>query len=379
MQLVFLSWCFIVAATEAAAYQFPNLTGPLPVGTTALEVIDYSRTDPLAPSPRPRALMISLFYPTTRSASASGKYTIAPDFPPATATFVDQYINVPEGTTVSIYTQSYLNAPLASSNFPVLLFGPGFGGSRLGYTAQLEDLASHGWIIVAVDHTYDALVVKFPDGTLVQALTEDPGNFPGGLARLTEIRAEDLQSVVSALKNATVLEQIPALKTCNATARLHLDQVGAFGHSLGGATAAQAMLDSDTFTCGANFDGSLWGEATNTSLDKPFLQVSAAAHNQTNDASWAEFWEQLKRFRREIAVNGTVHYSFSDIPLIRDILGDVFPANQSSFYGSLTGERLIEIETATMDAFFGYCFKGRPSSDLDNLVGPAYPELFFNS
>lgn len=379
MQFPIPAWCFLVAVAKATYYQFPSLTGPFPVGTTSLELIDYSRNDPLAPSPRPRALMVSLFYPTTTAALAAGNYTVAPAFPPRTAALFDEYIQASTGTAESLITQSFLNVSLASPDFPVLIFGHGFGGTRLLYTAQLEDLASHGWIIVAVDHTYDAIVVEFPDGTLVPTLSADSDGFPGGTVGLVDVRAQDVEFVRKALQNSTILEQIPAFTSCKGPPKLKLDQVGVFGHSLGGATAAQALLNYTACACGANFDGSIFGPPLTVPDDKPFLLVTAYGHNQTNDATWAKFWEELTGFRREFRVNGTIHVSFSDFPIIRDLLGDAFPAAARDAYGTIGGARLIEIETAVMDAFFGFCLKGGSSSELDGLVDGTYPEVSVGS
>jgi hypothetical protein len=50
---------------------------------------------------------------------------------------------------------------------PLLLFSHGLGGFSCEYSIQLEDLASHGYVIAAVEHIYDSLGVVLPDGSVV--------------------------------------------------------------------------------------------------------------------------------------------------------------------------------------------------------------------
>lgn len=54
--------------------------------------------------------------------------------------------------------QGILNAPLRPGRYPLLIFSHGAGGIRFQNLFQTEYLASHGYIIVAVDHEGDATV-----------------------------------------------------------------------------------------------------------------------------------------------------------------------------------------------------------------------------
>ncbi|KAI0193447.1 Alpha/Beta hydrolase protein [Astrocystis sublimbata] len=384
MQSTALCWWSLIAVAQATTYQFPELTGPHLVGRTTTEVIDYSRIDPLAPTSQPRALVVSFFYPTTSEAIESGDYEIAPAYDAVSAAVLDEYLNLTRPTAKDLITRSYGDAPLASDEFPVLLFTHGFAASRNLYQYQLEDLASHGWIIANIDITYDAYAVEFPDGSIVQGLSEDSDDYPGQTTGLVELRARDVIFVRSALENTTVLEQIPALSPSNGDKegsrrlpKLKLDRVGSFGHSLGGATSALTLLYSPHFVCGANFDGPIYGEVLRKPLLKPFIQIARTGNNQTSDASWGALWRNLEGFKRQFEVRGTVHRSFQDFPIMRDLFGDRFPEGQGDVYGTVSGEELTHLETALMDAYFGWCLKGRPSCGVDNVL-PGFPELFPN-
>lgn len=364
--------CLLFAAIRVSTIQLPDLTGRYPVGTVSFELIDYSRNDPFAPSSQPRDLMVSVFYPTSMGAVRSSNYSLTSYFSPKTAAAFSKYLgNSTE--LLKIATQSHVNATIASNNFPILIFSHGFGGSRFMYTAHLEELASQGWIIVTLDHPYDALITEYPDGRLIPTDPTALDNFPSKMPHFVEVRVADVMFLTNALKNSTVLSQIPDLNSLGGS--LRSDKIGIFGHSLGGATAAQAMSNSSTFVCGANWDGGIFGPVANTGLDRPFLQLQVPGHNRTSDDTWTGLWNHSTGFRREFTVNGTVHQSFCDFPLLTDLLPNAIPPGLWPA-GTIAGKRLLDIDMAFMDTFFGFCFKGKSGDDLDSLVRIRFPEVY---
>lgn len=360
----------LITSIGTIAVQLPVLTGPYPVGTIGLELIDYSRLDSLAPTPQPRDLMVSLYYPTSKHAINSGNYTFAPYITPITASALSTYIGTsPQILNVTI--QSYLSAPLQNIDFPVLIFSPGFGGSRIIYTALLENLASRGWIIIAVDHTYDSVVVEFPDGRNISWIPALMDDFPTQMPGEINVRVADVEFVARNLHNSSVLSQIPGLVDFDGNIKpLHTDRIGIFGHSLGGATAAQAVSTSTKFPCGVNIDGGIYGPVTTLGTNKPFLQIEAANHNLT-DTTTAEFYKHVTGFKRDYLVDGTVHLSFTDFSVLRELLGnDVIPETMSNLtqFGSIEGKRLMDVETRLMDEFFGVWLKGKEVGELDEVA-----------
>ena len=69
----------------------------------------------------------------------------------------------------SLRSHSIENAPpnAAGRPFPVLLFSHGFGESSLTYSAQLEDLASHGYVVFGIEHPFDAYALRLPGDRIV--------------------------------------------------------------------------------------------------------------------------------------------------------------------------------------------------------------------
>jgi hypothetical protein len=138
----------LAAATHAAKVFLPSVTGPYSVGAYDLALTDKERTDPFAPSPTPRSVVVSLFYPTSKTSG----YPISPYMGPLTAAFYEKEYDLPNGTGASVVTNSRYGAPLMNRAVKVVLFSTGLGASRNVYTILAEDLASQGYLVVCIDN-----------------------------------------------------------------------------------------------------------------------------------------------------------------------------------------------------------------------------------
>ncbi|KAJ1325312.1 bacitracin transport system permease protein [Microdochium nivale] len=395
----------------------PETTGPYKVGTVALPLTDYTHIDPLAgtpdaPSTTYRRVMVSFFYPAAIPEAGGHNHTLAPVFPPVSAALVDASIGAPPGTAASLVTRSYQGAPVLfppkHDDFPVLLFGHGFGATRLAFAARMQELASRGWFVVNVDHTYDAQLVEFPSPAgseqppdVVPAYGTDPVEFVpiGGVEGLQKMRAADFKFVLDQLRaNETVRAQIPGLvpsssSPCKGSGSgsnkvgLDMDRVGAFGASLGGAGSAQAVSSyhADGIVCGANLDGAIWGDLTRDGLlaaegglakDLSFMQLSSANVTRESRPSWGEFWDSMKAqgvgLQRQFGIKGAEHNSFVDVGVFFKLLGMELPVD---VYGTIDPLRMLEVEIGYVDAFFGVCLKGKSVAELDGLR-TKFPETF---
>ena len=89
--------------------------------------------------------------------------------------------HVPEftfGHLKYVTTNAITSAPVADDepSYPVLIFLEGLTGFRQMNTFQVEELVSHGYIVVAIDQPYAAASVVFPDGRQVAGLSRDQMN-----------------------------------------------------------------------------------------------------------------------------------------------------------------------------------------------------------
>ncbi|KAI3333555.1 platelet-activating factor acetylhydrolase [Ustulina deusta] len=371
-------------ALEARAILLvPELTGPYKVGTTVLELVDYSRQDPFAPTPQPRDLVISLFYPTETHVK---NCTLAPQFPPATAAALDVVINATR-LAGTFTTRSCLGSPLSRPGLPLLFLGPGQGNPRLLYSDMAEEIASHGWNVVTVDHPYDGLIVEYPDGRTVVASDSTKANLTDeeSLPDYLDARVKDIRFVLDSLSNSSVTSRIPGLACPSSSPnsnthrfpqlKLRTDKVGVFGHSFGGAAALQLLKDDKRFYAGADLDGGVYGTVVQEGTDSPFLYLRRPDHTHITDPTWAAAWPNLQGFKREYSVNGTQHGSFTDLPVFSDLVGDQGLGQFSGQEGTIETARIFAIETAFLGALFDRFLKGHGGELLDGKGLDSWPEV----
>jgi predicted dienelactone hydrolase len=195
--------------------RIPAPTGRYAVGTITLHLTDPARTDPYAPNPDTlRELVVQVWYPANTPGKASRLPPVAApwmDNIEIVAPAISDWIEMPSFFLDHLkyaVTDSYPNVPIADpeAGFPVLLFSHGFGGFRAQNTFQMQELASHGYIVVAPEHTYASVITVFPDGRVAahnsNTLPEDvsEAEYARAAQRLLEQWTADLSFVLDTLK-----------------------------------------------------------------------------------------------------------------------------------------------------------------------------------
>jgi predicted dienelactone hydrolase len=262
---------------------------------------------------------------------------------------------------------------------PVVLYSPGFGGTRDSGTILVEQLVSRGYIVVTIDHTHDATAVEFPDGRVeTRAIPETPE----AIGQAVAVRVADTRFVLDTLTELNAGTNPDAEQRrlpSGLPGALRLSRVAMFGHSLGGATAGAAMLEDQRITAGVNLDGTLFGPVVNAGLDRPFLLVASQGQGRDNDESWAKFWANLRGWRLTLQLTDSGHNSFSDlqalVPQTADALS-IPPDAVQQFIGTIDPDRSIKNQRAYLTAFFDTHLRDRDSHLLDR-PSPRFPEMQF--
>ncbi|KAI1434321.1 platelet-activating factor acetylhydrolase [Xylaria sp. CBS 124048] len=379
MLSTFISLALVLGVRASANVHVPALTGPHKVGTTVLELIDSSRQDPFAPTPQPRDLVVSLFYPTNLESSGyRTNCTLAHQFSPGAAAGFDAELNA-TGVVESIITRSCLDAPLSRPDLPLVFLDHGLGTTRLIHSDMAEELASYGWNVVTVDHPYDSTIIEYPDGRLVIA-SESPNVGNATLEDFLYVRVKDIRFILDSLADPSITSRIPGMggnsnsyKT--SPTKFRTDKVGVYGHSAGGTTALQLLHDDKRFQVGANLDGQVFGSVLHEGVDSPFVFIGRPDHNSKTDETWTEALKNVRGFKREYTVNGTTHGSFTDLSIFRDLLGPNFLTPLIGDLGPIKGARILSIETAFMGALFDRFLKGKGGRLLDGKGLDRWPEV----
>ncbi|HEX4703210.1 MAG TPA: hydrolase [Pseudonocardiaceae bacterium] len=370
------------ASANAATMPFqpvlPAPTGHDSIGTVELHLVDPTRTDPWVPDHPIREIMAQVWYP----ARDTSGFPLAPWLDPGAAPHFEQANAIPPDAVTLPVTHAHVGAPVdqRSGPRPVILYSTGSHGDRSLGTNLVEDLTSHGYIVVAIDHTHDASEVEFPGGRI------EVGTLPPDtLAVNTEavaVRDADTRFVLDEL---AVLNhggnpdaehrQLPH----DIRGSMDLSRTGMFGWSIGGATAAATMLDDNRIAAGIDMDGTIYGPVRTAGLNRPFLLMSSQSHNRDTDPSWADFWSNLHGFRLDLKLAGSQHSTYSDVesllPQVAALIG-VPPDVLTQELGTIDPARAISVERTYIRAFFDTMLRHHEDRLLDG-PSPRFPEMRF--
>ncbi|WUH96621.1 alpha/beta hydrolase [Spirillospora sp. NBC_00431] len=345
------------ASIDADPY-LPSPTGPRPVGTTSLYLKDTSRPDPWVPSVRARELMVSLWYPAKSGDAPRARY-MTPKESELLLKAAD-VTGVPGDVLSKTRTHAYQDAPPAgrARHLPLVVLSPGFSWPRSSLTSLAEDLASRGYVVAGIDHTYENHATTFPDGRVTTCVACDlPGDDVP--ARATKGRAVDVSFVLDQLLSGRAKWRGDAL--------IDRSRVAMAGMSLGGASVSGTMLRDPRVRAGINMDGTQRIAIPQQGLKRPFMFFGQASQDET----WTRDWLRLKGWKRWLHVRGAIHPSFTDYDMLTQQLG--------VDYGSkLPGTRSVVITRAYVRAFMDLHLRHRPRPLLDK-PSAHYPEVTFNA
>jgi dienelactone hydrolase len=358
----------VLSASPVAAdtvLSLPAPTGDLPVGTTSLYLKDTSRADPWVPSMPYRELMVSVFYPATSANGPKKQYMT----PAESAAMIESsgIGGVPLDVFSTVRTNAVVDAPLAGHRhrLPLIVLSPGFQKPRATLSSLAEDLASHGNVVVVVDHTYENVATTFPDGRVATCMA--CGKYDLDFwTKLGRGRAADVSFVLDELTG-------PRPKWCGA-GLIDTSRIAMAGHSVGGASTIQAMLADSRIRAGIDIDGSTAIPIPDPGLSRPFMflgrqnQYTPGTPGGAAD-TWERDWPRLTGWKRWLVVAGMEHASFTDLGLVAEQLGIDIGADTSAARGQA-------ITRAYVRAFFDLHLRGTPQP-LMARPAPSYPEVVF--
>ena len=219
---------------------------------------------------------INLFYPS--NASIQQKFIYRPSYIQtirealANKTHTPQFIWNILIPNLYPYIQSYAQIAQSSSNFPVILMLPGMAGIGLNLMLPTE-LASHGYIVCAIEPPEDIIITLFPDGKkiflnsdLQQAINQNDRT------KIYQYRNQAHEKWTAYInKTINYLETINNDLSSLFYKRLDLDRIGLLGYSHGGAVALDYCQKHKRVKAGINMDG--WTKTYNSTdpLKVPFL------------------------------------------------------------------------------------------------------------
>ncbi|MFI6177263.1 alpha/beta hydrolase family protein [Nonomuraea sp. NPDC051191] len=354
------------AASGTPAPYLPAPTGSRPVGTTSLYLKDTSRPDPWVPSVKARELMVSLWYPARSPGRHRAPYMTAKA---SELLLKDGGItDLPPDILSRTRTNAFTDARPAGRprSLPLVVLSPGHSKPRTELTALAEELASRGYVVAAVDHTYENVATSFPDGRVTTCVTceiDDKG--PAWWAKLEKSRAADVSFVLDQLTGAHAKWKGAGL--------VDPSRIAMAGHSAGGAATVASLLADSRLRAGIDLDGSVETTLPEAGSSRPFLFLGKPATytpgKGDSAASWERVWTRLNGWKRWLLLTGAAHTSFTDLGVLMDQLGLEDGAD-------VPGTRALAVTRAYVTAFFDQHLRDRPQPLLDKPSADV-PEVRF--
>jgi dienelactone hydrolase len=350
------------------AVELPLPTGPFSVARTSFEWEDAHRLDLYAQNKDElRKLFVWVWYPSESGQKEKANYI--PDDWAAAWRSEQGLFRILFQDPQRVQTNSRKNGRLAAgAPFPVIVFFPGFGHIVTDYTAIIEDLVSHGYVVFAPTPTYSASVVVFSDGRIASQkkgiLSEDdksPEEYIASSRPLREQWDADEQFAIDQIQH---LNNTPGNMF---SGQLDLTEIGLAGHSLGGATALEVCRLDSRCQAAADLDGDTLGATLSST--KPFIVLwggGAEKSNSNDDPLWKLAYNSIidaaKVSQADVYilnVRGAHHFNFSDMDI-----GFYSVMRYLGALGPIAPGKTTEITRAYLVAFFDSYLKGRPKRFL---------------
>lgn len=361
--LVASPFAFAAERHTATVKRLPQPTGQYAVGRITYHWIDHSRTEQFSKLPgASRELMVYIWYPAdSRGHSKRSRYLPG----------VDAFAGAKNGKQMRdfwgdswplarshrVVSETLDAPPVAPGNkrFPLLTFSPGLGIPVIAYTALIQEVVSHGYVVASIEPTYEAPVVVFPDGRMIPASPEATGRHlptPAGETReqfIKRMHSFDEPHINRWAADITFsIDQMRLLNSGNPSVapfagRLDLRNVAAWGHSFGGRAAARAcQLDQRIKACmnadGLGPDGPIFVFQGEPLPSQPFMWMEVH-HEPPTDAQLAPYGMTRKEWERDhevqlatdekqlhacaggsvhvlVNTSGISHLSFTDEPFV---------------------------------------------------------------
>ena len=376
--LLLLSSFFVTGQSQTNT--LPKPTGEYYVGVTYLSFVDNNRKELFDNNQeKNREITVKVWYPSD----------IQSDFEPyllsSESDFAVKYLQFPE-IYKDLKTNSSRDIPVSSkeSKYPILIFSHGWGEHYSQNSLQMEELASHGYIVFSISHHYECKFSSYPDGRFIyidmnsqrlQKIMNEMANpkamellqkFPS--ASNDEERLQvfaDMEKVLPAILSESLkywaedisffINQLKDLNSEDKTfkGKLKINRIGVFGMSLGGfASNEVSMLDNRVKAC-VSIDGGYHGLISKSEILVPTMFLNSKKYLGYGNI----FTNRSKMDCYSFTVKNSDHYNFTDY--------SIYPVpSVQALLGSINGAKTIEIMNVMVLGFFDKYLKKEHDIDI---------------
>lgn len=371
----------------------PDPTGPYKVGTHLFDLVDTDRNETLSPNDTGhRRIAVRVFYPAPTE--AFGEFL--PVLDPEVAKMFSKYYPIPSIEGSSRVSNSIIDTKAAGDGpFPVIIFSHGGFSFNTQNLSTMEELASNGYVVFAISHTYEAAATIFPGGEY--KYLSNPLVLEESFRKLSVVEVEHFRKTMAMLQNGTVEDRTKraALRHMEVTTykslrnylevrlddirflmdslvvlneqidfppagSLDLENIGLFGHSLGGVSASYICREENTpVKAGINMDAPVFLiDEDDFNLKRPFAFFYSTKYKLSGGEEVdmtgvnSYFAEQADEEVFSLSFSDAGHYNFSDFNMMP------FVFKFTPMLGGIDGVKMARMMNRSVLDFFDYTLKG---------------------
>ena len=349
-------------------------TGDYAIGVKTYHLIDTSRPENFTQDPDDyREMMVQVWYPVEPTEELY-QTPAAPYMDPFTFQWLKgrspiPLITIPDTAHTFVHPHGFVSPEIATSSqpFPLILFSHGYDGVYQIYTSLIEELVTNGYVIVSINHPYIAGITVFPGNRTVNVsvIPSDPQQREAWLQLGQRSVVDDAKFVLDFVQELNNSDPMFA-------GRFDTSHVGMYGHSFGGGATAICCYEDNRFTAGLTLDGFFSSENIAGGMSAPFLMMVTGGRF-LSDTSLTYIWENLSDDAYLVGINGSQHYSFTDVGVLLRHLVPLIPARLLGF-GEIDQKRMVNLTVKVERAFFDVYLKHVPNNVLDETLS-MFPEI----
>ena len=376
--VISIIWTFsIILPATVPVVKLPKPTGPFKVGTAIFHWTDTTRTEWFTEEPSDlRKMMIQLWYPANNNSQNKASPYI--DHIDLRAQAIGDRVGLPSFMLDHlnlVKTHSFIEAsPIESKElFPLIIFSHGLGGMRNQNTVLMEELASTGYAVAAMDHPYDANMTIFPPNSEASAerIADYRSAIPEGTADSIWLKIRNRQLDTRIADVLFILQQLETVDT-PLLSRINFQQIGIAGHSFGGATAVLSAMQDHRFKAVVALDGWFVPFAipdADAKMDVPFLYLGQMSWKSWNEKRHRHYLDLILSQSGEnayhLSIEGSKHYDYADMPLFSPIM------RLLGLVGFPDGREMVDIVNRNTLQFFDQFIRGNPTINFSKLKFPS--------
>ena len=371
-------------------FDFPATTGKYNIGSQYIHLKTNQEEFITSKAGDKRELNIKIWYPAIINNDEKEPYLNEGE----RLGFASKY-GLPKSTfnyLDNVKTNTYNSPSVAKGNFPVLIFSHGYYSNASGYYALIEEIVSHGYIVININHTYESTGSLFSNGEIKlynkvydrehnnKEMAEMIWNATENYKKATNPK-EQFNAVENLIRNyiaaeitirwskdiSLVIDELEKWNNSSFLAEhINTSKIGVFGHSQGGSAAGQALLDDKRIKAGINIDGVQWGPMIDTIMTKPFALITSEWDNSHPNLNVHAYHNGSSSDFYNSKILNSGHSNFMDIPLMINLQF----INEA---GTINPNRVYKLTTEIVLQFFDMYLLDTPSNLLD--LKTKYPEL----